>query len=184
MKIEETFEKELKDFKEYILLATVNAKDYYSTNLSIIRHLVTTESNSGVYVTLNKPFAVIKKELQKNKVNTGMIIFIDAVTETGGKAKKTKDCLFIGNPENLSDISIAMDQAVRALPGEGKFVFFDSLSTLLVYNNANTVVKFIRFLATKMREWKVKGIIISLQRESDNELIDLLTQVCDLKIEL
>ncbi|MBI4448222.1 hypothetical protein HY643_04525 [Candidatus Woesearchaeota archaeon] len=184
MKIGDAFEKELKNFSEYILLASVGAKNYYKTNLGIIKHLVEEENTPGVYITLNKPFEIIKRDLQKEKVSTEMVIFIDGVTETEGKTKKTKECLFIGNPENLSDISIAMDQAVRALPGKQKFVFFDSLSTLLVYNNINTVIKFIHFLATKMREWKVKGIIITLQKESDKELIDQLTQICDLKIDL
>ncbi len=175
----------LKKFKECVILATVEAKKYAETNMKIIKHLVEDENIPGVYVTLNKPYATIKEELKKNGIDPNMIIFIDAVTKVaGGEIKKEENCLFIGNPENLSDISVAMDQAVTALPGEKKFVFFDSLSTLLVYNKPQTVAKFIHFLASKMRVWKVKGIIISLQKEEDKELIDFLSQICDLTIEL
>jgi archaellum biogenesis ATPase FlaH len=185
MTISKVFTKELKNFREYIVLAKVKAKDYQNTNLRIIKHLTTKENIPGVYVTLNKPYEHLATLFDKSKISRDMIIFIDAVTKTiGGKVKKTKDCLFIGNPENLSDISLAMDQAVRALPGTEKFVFFDSLSTLLVYNDANSVVRFIHFLAGKMRLWKVRGIIISLQKDSDKEFIDLLNQVCDLTVDL
>jgi len=178
------FDKEVKDLKEFIALATVSAEEYQKTNIQLVKHLTQKKNIPGVYVTLNKPFEVMKSTLEKGGVDTRMIIFIDAVTETSEKnVSKTKNCLFIGNPENLSDISMAMDQAVRALPGNDKFLFFDSLSTLLVYNNVGTVARFIHFLAGKMRAWKVKGIIISLERESDKELIEELSQFCDVVID-
>lgn len=182
-KIEEEFDREVKDLKEYIALATVDAKNYQKTNLLLVKHLTKNKKIPGVYVTLNKPFEVMKKEFQKTGIDTRLIIFIDAVTKTsGGKTEKTKSCLFIGNPENLSDISMAMDQAVRALPGKERFLFFDSLSTLLMYNRIETVARFIHFLAGKMRVWKVKGIIISLEK-TNTELIEELSQFCDVVID-
>jgi len=180
----EDFDKEVKNLKEFIALATVSAKDYQKTNIELVKHLTKDKNIPGVYVTLNKPFDKMKSVLEKGSVDTRMIIFIDAVTKTaGGKTTKTKNCLFIGNPENLSDISVAMDQAVRALPGKEKFLFFDSLSTLLLYNSIQTVARFIHFLAGKMRVWKVKGIIISLERKSDKDLIEELSQFCDVVID-
>jgi len=180
----ERFAEEMKDFKEFIALATVSAKDYQKNNIKLVRYLTKDKNIPGVYVTLNKPFETIKSVLEKDGVDTRMIIFIDAVTKNaGGKAPKNKNCLFINNPENLSDISIAMDQAVRALPSKEKFLFFDSLSTLLLYNNVETVARFIHFLAGKMRDWKVKGIIISLKRKADKELIEELSPFCDVIID-
>ncbi len=174
---------ELKDLKYYVAIATVNAKDYHKTNLDIIKHLIS-EKIPGVYVTLNRPFEDLLATFQKNNIDERMVIFIDAVTKTaGGELKKTDNCLFIGSPENLSDISVAMDQAVRAIPSNEKFVFFDSLSTLLLYNHAETVARFIHFLAGKMRVWKVRGIIVSLQKNKDNELINELTPFCDVTID-
>ncbi len=178
--IKKEFGDKVKDLKEYVALATIDAKNYQKINLEIIKHLVENKNIPGVYVTLNKPFKTMQSILKKEKIDTDMIIFIDAVTKTsGGKTEKTDNCLFIGSPDNLSDISIAMDQAVRSLPSKEKFVFFDSLSTLLIYNSLATVAKFIHFLAGKMRVWKVKGVIVSLRKEKDQELIDELMQFCD-----
>ncbi|MFH2028672.1 MAG: hypothetical protein ABIJ08_06010 [Nanoarchaeota archaeon] len=183
--VEKEFEKSVHDLKEYVVLATVDAKSYQKTNLELVRHLTVNKNIPGVYVTLNKPYKTIKDVLVKAKIETKMLIFIDAVTKTaGGDIEKTKECLFIGSPENLSDISIAMDQAVMALPSEEKFVFFDSLSTLLLYNNVSTVARFVHFLAGKMRMWKVKGVIVSLKKDKDKELIEELTQFCDATLNL
>ena len=183
VKIKEEFKAKLKNLKEYVAIATISSDSYQETNLAIVNYL-TKENIPGVYITLNKPFETMQEIFTKNKIDKRLIIFIDAVTKTaGGKTKKTKNCLFIGSPENLSDISLAMDQAVRALSAKEKFVFFDSLSTLLLYNSIEVTARFIHFIASKMRVWKVKGIIISLQKEKDKELINELMQFCDVKLD-
>ena len=183
--VEEKLRKNLGGSNDYVALATVDAARYQETNLNIIKYLVDNENTPGVYVTLNKPFEVLKKMFEDRKIDANMVIFIDAVTKTaGGNIKKTKSCLYIGSPENLSDISMAMDQAVTAVPGNEKFLFFDSLNTLLIYNKAVTVAKFIHFLSGKMRIWKVKGIIITFEEGSNKELIDQLRQFCDVIMEL
>jgi len=182
--INKKFRDSVKDLKEYIAIATIPAKEYQKANLSIIKELVQKENTPGVYVTLSNPYSTVQQKFIKEGIDTRMIIFIDAVTETvKDKLKKTSNCLYIGSPEHLSDISLAMDQAVRSLPSKDKFVFFDSLSILLMYNEIDTVARFIHFLANKMRVWKVKGIIVSLTKEKDKTLIDELMQFCDVLVE-
>ena len=80
-------------------------------------------------------------------------------------------------------LMIAIDQAVKSLPTKEKFLFFDSINTLQVFNNPGTVMKFVHFLAAKIREWKVKGIIILISSSSDEPLTNELVQFCDTKIE-
>ena len=175
----------LNDMHYSVILATIPPKTSQKTNIFIIKYLTKNVNIPGVYVALNKPFSVVKSSLQKADVDTRVLIFIDAITKTaGGKTEKTKECLYIGTPENLSDLSLAMDQAVTSLPGRDKFLFFDSLNTLLIYNDVRTVARFIHFLAGKMRTWKVKGIIVSLQKKGNEDLINELSQFCDIELEL
>ena len=184
MQVEQKLKRELGSLKDYVVIVKVSSKNYQTINLKIIEHLINNDNIPGVYVTLNKPYSTLKEIFKKEKINQDMIIFIDAVTKTAdNQVTKTKDCLFIGSPEKLSDMSLAMDQAVRAIPSDKRFLFFDSLSTLLIYNKAGTIVKFIHFIITKMREWKVIGIIISLEKEANEELMDKLTQFCDKSID-
>lgn len=183
--IGQQFKKEVKGLKEYVVLATVKAKDYQNTNLEIIKHLTEGEKIPGVYVTLAKPFKTLQATFKKKGIDTGMVIFIDAVTQTsGGEIERIDSCLFIGSPEKLSDISVAMDQAVRSLPSKERFVFFDSLNILLMFNQVGTVGRFIHFLAGKMRSWGVKGIIVTLEKEKNKELIEELSQFCDVAFDL
>ena len=183
-KIRDTLNKELKNIKDFIALVVVSAKNYQKVNIEILKDLVDVKNTPGVYVTLNKPYDIINRVLEKEKIDTRMIIFIDCISRVAGsESKKVKNCLYIGSPEKLSDISVAIDQAVNALPGAEKFIFLDSLSTLLIYNREGTVARFIHFIAGKIRALKVKGVIISIEKESDKSLINDLSAFCDVRLD-
>ncbi|MBW2977111.1 hypothetical protein KY347_06740 [Candidatus Woesearchaeota archaeon] len=184
MGIKDKFKKGVKNLRDYIILVAVNPKIYQKSNMEILKLLVNEQKTPGIYVTLNKPFDIMQRLFKQNQIDERLIIFIDGISKVPEGTKKVKNCLFIGSPEKLSDISVAMDQAVKALSTKEKFVFFDSINTLQVFNKPGTVAKFVYFLASKIREWKVKGVIISIEKDSDKSLINELTQFCDAKIEL
>lgn len=182
LEVKEIFKKETKSLSDYILLITMSAKSYQNATTDILKFLVTEQRIPGVYVTLNKPYEIIQRNLADKSIDPKLVIFIDATARSEGK--KVENCLSIGSPEKLSDISVAMDQAVKALPAAEKFLIFDSLNTLAIFNKPATVARFIHFLAGKIREWKIKGIIITLGKETDQSLLDQLTQFSDARIDL
>jgi len=180
LEVKETFRKEVKSLKDYILLITVDAKSYQKTTIDVVKSL--SEQNiPGVYVTLNKPYEIVQRILENEGIDVRLIIFIDVASKT--ESKRVGNCLYIDNPEKLSDLSVAMDQAIKALPSD-KFLIFDSLNTLAIFNKPATVARFVHFLTAKMREWKVKGIIITLEKETEQALLDELTQFSDARIDL
>ena len=183
LELKETLKKEIKTLRDYIILITVDAKDYQKVSTSIIKFLVSEQGLPGVYVTLNKPYEVVKRNLASSSIDHRLMIFIDA-TSRSGDIKKVENCLYIGSPEKLSDLSVAMHQAVKALPTNEKFLIFDSLNTLSIFNKPSTVARFIHFLTGKIREWKVKGIIITLEKETEPSLLDELTQFSDYRIDM
>ena len=181
LELKESFRKEVKSLKDYILLVTVDAKSYQKTAIDIVKALVNEQNIPGVYVTLNKPYEIMQRTFANNGIDTRLVIFIDAASRT--ESRKVDNCLYIGSPEKLSDMSVAMDQAIKALPTEEKFLIFDSLNTLAIFNKQATVARFVHFLTGKMREWKVKGIIITLEKETEPALLDELTQFSDSRID-
>ena len=181
LELKETFKREAKSLKDYILLITVDAKNYQKTAIDMVKFFVSEQGIPGVYVTLNKPYEIMRRNLESSNIDQRLVIFIDAASRT--EAKKVENCLYIGNPEKLSDMSVAMDQAIKSLPGE-KFLIFDSLNTLSIFNKPGTVARFIHFLTGKMREWKIKGVIITLEKETEQALLDELTQFSDIRIDL
>ena len=181
LELKESFKKEVKSLKDYILLVTVDAKNYQKTATDIVKFLVNEQNIPGIYVTLNKPYDIMQRTFANNNIDTRLVIFIDATAITAS-SKKVENCLYIGSPDKLSDMSVAMDQAIKALPGE-KFLIFDSLNTLSIFNKPATVARFIHFLTGKMRAWRIKGIIITLDKETEPALLDEVTQFSDTRID-
>ena len=107
LEVKETLKKEVKSLKDYIILITVDAKNYQKTAIDIVKFLVSDQHTPGVYVILNKPYEIIERNLQSSNVDPRLIIFIDATSRN--EVKKVENCLYIGSPEKLSDMSVAMD---------------------------------------------------------------------------
>ena len=159
----------------------VNAKKYTEVNIELLKILINESKMFGIYVTINKPYVSIKKILEKNNIDTERIFFIDCITKTsGGNPEITENCLYIASPKNLTELGVALSQAMSAMKSkENKFLFLDSLSTLLIYNTAGTVAQFSHFLATKLRLFGLKGIFISIEKEMDEKMLLTLMKFCD-----
>lgn len=182
LEVKETFRKEVKSLKDYILFITVDAKNYQKTVIDVVKFLVNEQGTPGVYVTLNKPYDIMQRILASSNIDTRLVIFIDSASRT--EARKVENCLYVGNPEKLSDMSVAMDQAIKSLPTIEKFLIFDSVNTLSIFNKPATVARFVHFLTAKMREWKIKGIIITLEKETEQALLDEITQFSDARVDI
>ncbi|MBT4870185.1 MAG: hypothetical protein HON47_01270 [Candidatus Diapherotrites archaeon] len=167
-----------------ISVVVADAHNYLEETASVIKELTTKNGIPGVYVTLNKPYKTIKKKFDENGVNTKMLIFIDAISAEAGKVEKEAGCVYVQTPKSLSDMSIAIGEAVKAIPSERKFVFFDSLTTLLVYNKAHSVLRFTHFLTNKMRSWDVDGVILSLDSDINSDIFQQIVLFADNTVNL
>ena len=180
-----TIDEALKDETEPgISLVLTNAKKYNEANIALTEYMVNTKNIPGVYVTLNKPYRTMKKNLD-GRVDLRMLIFIDAITKsTGGKIDKSDECLYLDSMQNLTDLGVAIDQAIRAIPNDEKFLLFDSLSTLLIYSQVGSVSKFVHFLTGKIRALGVNGVLLSLVHGEEDEFLSQLSMFCDQTIYL
>jgi len=183
--------KELLDYirslpKNLIVLINVKSVDYQKTNIEILRVLANEENLPGVYITVNKPYKTMKRILEEEGIKTDNLFFIDCITKTSGGEidQNDKKVFYLDTPENLTGIGVAMGEAIRHIPSEDKFLFMDSLSTLLIYRSVGTVAKFSHFLTGRMRVWGLRGILMSVEKETDPEFISQLTQFCDAVITL
>jgi archaellum biogenesis ATPase FlaH len=183
-KILRKFIKELKP--KTIVLFIIDAKKYHKIHPKLLRMVIEEKCFAGIYITINKPYSSLIKYLEENKINTENIFFIDAISRVvGGKIKMTKDCLFIPSPSQLTDLSIALSQALESMKHkENKFIFLDSLSTLLIYNPFEVVVKFTHFIITRLRAFGLVGLIISIEKQIDEKMLNILIEMCDKVVEV
>jgi len=165
--------------KGEIVLFVIPADKYLASSMEILKYYCNEKKAACIYVTVNKPYTNLMKILETKKINTQKMFVIDAITPVSAKSQEYDNAVLIGSPKGLTDISISATSAVKSIPGSDKFLFFDSLSTLLIYNDVGSVTKFIHFLVNKMKEWNISGAILTLEKETDPKMLSQLEHFVD-----
>lgn len=172
---------ELKDLpSNWIALIITSSDQYVKVNTELLK-LLMEEGLKGIYVTINKPYSSIIEFLKKNEVEVDRLYFVDCVTKmVKGGTERGERCIFT-HPSNLTAISIAINELIQTVKGD-KFLFIDSLSTLLIYNSLGTTEKFSHFITNKIRVYNLKGVLLSLEEEMKEKL--KLAKFCDKVIKI
>jgi KaiC/GvpD/RAD55 family RecA-like ATPase len=162
-----------------ITLVLASSGKYQSVLPKVVKSFAGKKNFFGVYVTVNKPYATLNESFKRDGVKTDRMFFIDCVTKMVGGASKPSDrFLTIESPQFLTEISIAVSQAMSALPKGEKYFVLDSVSSLLIYNSSGTVARFIHFLSGKLREWDARGIFLAVDTEVE-ALLPYISQFVD-----
>lgn len=163
--------------EQFIVIVMGEYQNYLKQTHEILRLLVD-KHLTGVYVTANKPFRSLLKDLEKKNIDTHDIFFID-LNPSQNDTEAADDQVIVSSPTNLTELGIIISKVIENIPGNNKFLFFDSLSTLLIYNKPDTIAKFTHFLTEKMRHWGIKGVMVSLEEGIDEKLKSQLFPFCD-----
>jgi len=116
-----------------------------------------------IYIALNKPYTTIENMLKKQGCKKEDIYFIDCISSK----IKAKNATFVESPSALTTISISMTKLLEKIKGD-KLLVVDSLSTFLIYNDINTVA---RFVSSTIQKNKNK-LIMFTPKEKDKTLIE------------
>ncbi|MBU4501742.1 MAG: DUF835 domain-containing protein [Nanoarchaeota archaeon] len=181
--MKKTLEKELKNLPEnFVVMAIVPFKHFEEANLHLLSILINNYNRKGSYITINRPYKSMIQLLKRENIDIRNLFFIDCITKEISEQKKSKNCYFVGSPNNLTEIAVALDPTFKE--GKNKFVFLDSLDTLTVYNSVESVIKFAHFLTSKVRLHDLSGVMLAVHENSDSRLIMELAQFCDKVIDL
>jgi KaiC/GvpD/RAD55 family RecA-like ATPase len=160
---------ELSDLPEnFIILFLADASSYLEMNSFILKYLLQEKKADGIYITVNRTAKSIRENIERMGIEAKNIFFIDCASGAVTKRyQKVESTLIIYPPENLTDIGIMLSEKIKASSAKNQFLLLDSLSTLLLFNSTKTVVKFSHFLVNLIREYKLKGVLMSLEKETD-----------------
>ena len=159
------------DIKGNGVILFTTSKDKYNESLSNIQPEVEKSVNKIAYVTINKPFNSILQDMHSRGLNTGKFFFIDAITATVQSPPAVDNCIFVTSPTALTDIGLAFSSALSEHGCD--LVFFDTISTLIVYQEIGSVIKFVHNLITKVRVLNKKLVLLALKEDSENLIKDL-----------
>jgi len=86
--------------------------------------------------------------------------------EQSGDETKQASNIHSNGPSNLTELSITLSKLLSSDKLKGKeeqtILFLDSVSTFLIYNDPNTVAKFLHSIKGRVRTHNVRGVFFSL----------------------
>jgi hypothetical protein len=142
------------------MLLVLGSLNYSESVMGVINKL---SGKNVCFVTLNKTYPAVDEWMIKNRINTKNFAFIDAISKAIQNLKvQAPKCRYVTSPSALTEMSIAISEMV----GKGvDYLMFDSISTLLVYNNEKQVEKFISGIVNKARSSETKSMFFILEND-------------------
>ncbi len=168
-----------------IILVVSKSEQYHKRNIELIKTILRVRKKECIYISLNRPSGVIFEDLTNAGVDLSHIFIVDCATRLASdETERAGNVIFVDSPSNLTEMGTVLESAFRSIHTVGSFLFLDSLSTLLLYNNAKSAETFIHFLTLVVRTHHMAGVIVSLEDKNIQSTIDQISQFCDSTIEL
>lgn len=167
-----------KEIKENdIMVFIIPNKDYRTALIKIVKALSKIHKKI-CYISLNKPHESLLKDFEEGGADPKKFFFIDAV----GKGSGEKDVLYVSSPKALTELNITINKALSR--GDMDSNMFDSLSTLLIYEEPSTVIKFAHSVISTFRSKEIKAVFTCLKGDAKSELIKDISMFVDRVVEL
>jgi len=133
----------------------------------------------GIYITLSKDYVELTKMFREQGIDMGRLAFVDGVSQMYGiGAVDSPNVKYISGPISLDGIVAAITDIVPAMQSKKKFVFLDSITTVLLYNSLERTIQFSEFLTMSLKRLEVLGVVVSVSKGFANEkLIKELTKM-------
>ncbi len=155
-----------------------------ANNIEIIRQLVSM-NYPVLIVTTNQPYATLVNSYASSGLDISKISFIDAISKyaLGKFPPDAKNCRFVNNPANITDLGIAITEVLSRFPDKKPCILFDSISTMLIYIPSINISKFIHFVTSKLRLLNSQGVFLAAEKSLDpllmTQLITFVDEVID-----
>jgi len=165
------------DYDNGVYTIIVEPNKYNETCIELAAFLNRKFKLPGIYVSLNKPSTIVLKMCSKLNIDTEKILFID----WEGKSINKNNHIVL-NGKSLTELSIALSGVCNNT--DMKYILFDSLNILLIYDPLVKIQKFVQFLINKARNLEVLMFLIIVKEKKANDLIPTLTYFSDKSIKI
>jgi hypothetical protein len=164
-----------------IILVMASKEKYHAEFFAILR-IIDRIAAKTCYVCINEPYTFIVGSLKKNNFAVEKFFFIDTLTRKVHEPPVSDNCIFVSAPNAFTEISLGFSKAISEQHCD--ITLFDTLSALLVYENAHQILQFTHNLITKLRILAGRAVFIALEDDLNTELIKDLYMFVDKVIDL
>jgi hypothetical protein len=168
--------------EDYIIFLETSAENSFEVSTALVKYL-SGKNDKGIVISANRPYANLFNVYEKNDIDVSKMFVLDCLSKSQDADEPHENVVFVENLSALTDISLSIDENMNSMQGK-KFIFFDSLTTMLIHNKPYVLARFIHNILTKMRLKGIGGVIISLYDNSHKEIRAEIAQLCDKVIKI
>ena len=158
------------DLQTNNIVLLITSKEKYNESLKNI-HSEISKFNIVGYITLNKPFMSIIQDLKNLNIDDSKFFFLDGITATVQTPPVVGNAVFVSSPNDLTDMSLGISSLYNEHGAD--MVFFNTISTIIVYQDIGSVIKFAHNIITKSRVLNKKIVLFALKEDSESLIKDL-----------
>ncbi len=141
---------------------------------------ITTDKNPDHILKLADKYGLALRKAH----DRGYLKFIDCYTWTLGKElnEDTPNTVFVPGPNALNDISISLSKIMENasfFKGKGIRVIFNSISTLLLYNDQDVVFKFLQITGARLKSLNSTTIFAMEEGMHDKKVLSAMDHLTD-----
>jgi archaellum biogenesis ATPase FlaH len=160
-----------------VFLMVIPSVDYNDAILEISLQLSTNFSKVA-YISLNKLINPLKRSLQEKGVDIQKLFFIDGITKTAIPVPpEDVNGIFLPAPNDLTKLSIALTKVMQSYDPD--VILFDSLSTLLIYEDSSVITQFVYSIINKVHAYGIKVVFTCLDGEKERQLVNNMSLIVD-----
>jgi len=145
------------------------------------------ENKTILFVLTDKSPEQIKREMLESKIFFKNFYFVDCYSQqTGLNCQKSENIQYVSGPLALNEISISISDFQREFLKKEipHLIIFDSLSTLLMYSNAEAIGRFLQILIAKIRNLQGEVVFTIEQGMHDDKAIVTIEHLMDSIVEV
>ena len=160
-----------------VVLVIIPSVEYNDEILNVSLQL-NNNFNKIAYISLNKLINPLKRSLQEKGVDIHKLYFIDGITKTAiAVPPEDINGIFLPAPNDLTKLSIALTKVMQSYDPD--VILFDSLSTLLIYEDPNIITQFVYSIINKVHAYGIKVVFTCLDGEKEKQLINNMSLIVD-----
>jgi len=161
-----------------IVLIETSAEKILEVHLTAVKWL-SDKKYTQIVLSTSRPCKNLLDLYKKNNIDTSKIIILCTVCQEKEKNKQENSkVIHISSCASLTEISLSLSKGMESIKDK-KFIFIDSINTMLIHNEPKMLARFIHSILTKMRTNNVSGLLISLEVDTDKEVRAEIAQLCD-----
>lgn len=135
--------------------------------------------DAWVYVTVTKPYETLVKEYEYLS-DAKNIKFIDCISRAAGISKPSPHCIYIESPSMLEKLGIDIMNVFKEVDeSTKKYLILDSLSNLIIYNDADIVTEFFYHIVNRTRVKNIHTISLAIEEEGLEKQLNRLIYLND-----